>query len=102
MNRRTKERVDLRLQCRLGPEKVLSTASAGQSEVIGQTSNLSRCGLAMQWLDSVEMPVIGTDLTVDIDLPADASFGRRLMRCRVTIVRIFTSEEGFPTVGMKI
>ena len=102
MNRRTKDRVDLRLQCRLGPEKVLSVTSASQSQVIGLTQNVSRCGLLMRWLDTVELPAPGSDLTVDIDLPADASFGPRLMRCRTTVVRIIRSSEGLLTVGMKI
>jgi hypothetical protein len=102
MNRRTKERVDLRLQCRLGPEKVLSVPSSGQSQIIGLTSNLSRCGLLMQWIETVDLPIIGSELTVDIDLPADASFGRRMMRCRTTVVRVMADSEGPVTVGMKI
>jgi PilZ domain len=101
MNRRTKERVDLRLQCRLGPEKVLSVPAGGASQIIGLTSNLSRSGLLMHWLDAVELPALGSDLTVDIDLPAEASFGRRMMRCRTTVVRIIKSD-GVPTIGMKI
>ena len=102
MNRRTKERVDLNLQCRLGPSKVLSVPSASQSQIIGLTQNLSRCGLLMRWRENVELPVVGSELTVDIDLPADAAYGRRMMRCRTTIVRILKSAEGLPTVGMKI
>jgi hypothetical protein len=102
MNRRTKERVDLRLQCRLGPEKVLSGSAADQTQIIGLTQNLSRCGLLLCWLDNVELPVVGTDLTVDIDLPADASFGPRMMRCKTTVVRIIRSGDSLPTVGMKI
>jgi len=102
MNRRTKDRVDLRLQCRLGPQKVLSVASAGQSQIIGLTQNVSRCGLLMRWLEDVELPAPGSDLTVDIDLPADASFGPRLMRCRATVVRIIRNAEGLLAVGMKI
>jgi hypothetical protein len=102
MNRRTKDRVDLRLQCRLGPQKVLSVTSATQAQVIGLTQNVSRCGLLMRWLDTIELPAPGSDLTVDIDLPADASFGPRLMRCRTTVVRIIRSSEGLLTVGMKI
>ena len=102
MNRRTKERVDLHLQCRLGPSKVLSIPLAGQSQIIGLTQNLSRCGILMRWQDNVELPVVGSELTVDIDLPADAAYGRRLMRCRTTVVRILTSDDGVQTVGMKI
>jgi hypothetical protein len=101
MNRRTKERIDLNLQCRLGPEKVLSVFSAEQTAVIGLTQNLSRNGLLMRWLETEELPRVGSHLTVDIDLPADAAFGRRMMRCRTTVVRIIRS--GGPlTVGMRI
>lgn len=102
MNRRTKERVDLNLQCRLGPSKVLSVPTLGQSQIIGLTQNLSRCGMLMHWQESVELPAVGSELTVDIDLPADAVYGRRLMRCRTTVVRILKSADGVPTVGMKI
>lgn len=101
MNRRTKERIDLRLLCRIGPEKVLSSATANQSQVVGMTQNLSRCGLLMQWMDSVDLPEAGSSLTVDIDLPADEAFGPRLMRCGTTVVRIIPCDGGF-TVGMKI
>ena len=52
MNRRTRERIDLRLLCRIGPEKVLSSATANQSQVVGMTQNLSRCGLLMRWVDT--------------------------------------------------
>jgi hypothetical protein len=38
---------------------------------------------------------------VDIDLPADAEFGRRMMRCRTTVVRLIRSA-AFVAVGMKI
>jgi hypothetical protein len=102
MNRRTKDRIDLRLLCRIGPQKVLSSASANQSQVVGMTQNLSRCGLLMQWRDTVDLPEAGSSLTVDIDLPADASFGPRLMRCGTTVVRIIRSAEGGLTVGMRI
>jgi hypothetical protein len=102
MNRRTRERIDLRLLCRIGPEKVLSSATANQSQVVGMTQNLSRCGLLMRWMDTVELPETGSSLTVDIDLPADASFGPRLMRCGTTVVRIIPSDSGGFTVGMKI
>lgn len=101
MNRRTKERVDLNLQCRLGPEKVLSVPSADPAQVIGLTENLSRTGMLMRWLDAVELPAVGSHLTVDIDLPADQSFGRRIMRCRTTVVRILKTDVGL-AVGMKI
>jgi hypothetical protein len=102
MNRRTKDRIDLRLLCRIGPEKVLSSASANQSQVVGMTQNLSRCGLLMRWMDSVDLPEAGSALTVDIDLPADEAFGPRLMRCGTTVVRILPSADGGFTVGMKI
>jgi hypothetical protein len=101
MNRRTKERLDLRLVCRTGPGTVLSALGA-TSRNIGLTENLSRSGLLMKWLDEVSLPAIGSELTVDIELPADSSFGPRLMRCRSTVVRIFTDSDALPTVGMKI
>jgi hypothetical protein len=94
--------MDLRLLCRIGPTKVLSSAFANQSQVVGMTQNLSRCGMLMLWQKSVELPAIGSPLTVDIDLPADESFGPRLMRCGTTVVRIIPSATGESTVGMRI
>ena len=101
MNRRTKERLDLRLVCRIGPDKVLSTLGV-PAQSLGLTQNLSRSGLLMRWLDTVSLPHVGSGLTVDIELPADASFGPRLMRCRTTVVRIITDPDALPTVGMRI
>ena len=94
--------MDLQLLCRVGPEKVLSSAQANQSQVVGMTQNLSRCGMLMVWREEVALPAIGSPLTVDIDLPADASFGPRRMRCGTTVVRIIRSADGAPTVGMRI
>ena len=101
MNRRTKERLDLRLVCRIGPDKVLSTLGV-PAQSLGLTQNLSRSGLLMRWLDTVSLPTVGSGLTVDIELPGDASFGPRLMRCRTTVVRIITNPDALPTVGMRI
>lgn len=101
MNRRTKDRLDLQLLCRVGAEKVLSKPS-GATHSLGLTENLSRSGLLMRWLDAVALPDVGTDLTVDIDLPVDASFGPRVMRCQATVVRILRPIGALPTVGMKI
>jgi hypothetical protein len=101
MNRRTKERLDLRLLCRIGPAKVLSALDS-PAQSIGLTQNLSRSGLLMRWLDTVTLPEVGSSLVVDIELPADTSFGPRLMRCRTTVVRIIEAPAELPTVGMKI
>jgi hypothetical protein len=101
MNRRTKDRLDLQLLCRVGAEKVLSKPS-GATCSLGLTENLSRSGLLIRWLDAVALPEVGTDLTVDIDLPVDASFGPRVMRCQATVVRIIRPIGVLPTVGMKI
>jgi hypothetical protein len=56
----------------------------------------------MRWLDTVSLPQVGSGLTVDIELPADASFGPRLMRCRTTVVRIIADSDAVPAVGMRI
>jgi hypothetical protein len=101
MNRRLKERLDLRLLCRVGADKVVS-ALGSPSQSLGLTQNLSRSGLLMRWLNAVALPEVGSALTVDIELPAEGSFGPRVMRCRTTVVRIIASENDLPTVGMRI
>jgi hypothetical protein len=105
MNRRTKERLDLQLLCRIGARTVLSTPSGRQAAKvrgIGLTENLSRSGLLMKWLDAVALPEIGAELTVDIDLPVDEAFGPRAMRCQATVVRIIRTGRTAPVVGMRI
>jgi hypothetical protein len=105
MNRRTKERLDLRLLCRIGSDQILS-APGTPSRGLGLTQNLSRSGLLLRWLDAVALPEVGSALTVDIELPADGAFGPRVMRCRTVVVRILAPVEGvgegLPTVGLRI
>jgi hypothetical protein len=100
-NRRTNERLELRLLCRLGSDKVLSAlGTPGQS--LGRTENLSRSGLLLHWLPAISLPELGSSLTVDIELPGDSAFGPRLMRCRTTVVRILRETPELPRVGLTI
>jgi len=96
MDRRTKARLDLQLLCRIGADKVLS------SPLGALTENMSREGMLLRWIEAVPLPGTGCKLTVDVDLPENEGIGRRVMRCRTTVVRIVREGDGPPSVGLHI
>ena len=96
MDRRTKPRIDLRLICRISAGEVLSEPCDGLIE------NVSRGGMLMRWMESVPLPDIGSNLVVDIDLPASSGYAARLMRCQTTVVRIDERTGVQPCVGLQI
>jgi hypothetical protein len=82
MDRRTNLRMELQLVCHVGPEKILSRP------VGATTQNVSRNGMLMHWTQEAPLPSVGSRLSVEVDLPANADFGPRVMKCRTTVVRI--------------
>ena len=96
MDRRTKQRIDLQLLCRLGTGAIRSTPLEGITE------NISRNGILMRWLDAVPLPEVGAELTVEFSLPESEDFGPRVMRCETTVVRIKTGANGQPAVALRI
>ena len=53
-------------------------------------------------LANVVTPCMGDPLIVEIDLPANHSFGRKCMQCQTTVVRIEKSEGGSARLALRI
>ena len=99
MERRRNARIDLNLQCRITAPRV------GARPVIAVTENMSRGDILVllageQFEDAV--PCVGDPLIVEIDLPANHSFGRKCMVCQTTVVRMATSDSGAPRLALRI
>ena len=96
MDRRADPRVEVRLPC----HAVLPGTRA--RIFVGLTENISRSGVLLAWseeLGSSLLPQPGDFLTVDIELPANRSFGRRCMHCEAVVARVI---EGDPESGTRI
>jgi hypothetical protein len=112
MDRRTKDRHDLRLLCHVGKPKAGRKAAGSptestlagfiSAEVESLTENMSRDGMLMRWLDEVPLPELGASLTVEIDLPAGPDFGPRVMKCAGTVVRITGRPGTKRSVGLRL
>jgi hypothetical protein len=100
MNRRSKERLDLQLVCRVGPSGKLSTPPF-RPEVL-MSENFSRGGALVRWLPTIPLPPIGCRLTVDVELPALPGAHPRAMRCAAQVVRIDTSRDSQLLVAVRI
>ena len=48
------------------------------------------------------MPGMGDPLIVEIDLPANHTFGRKCMQCQTTVVRIDKVESGATRLALRI
>lgn len=96
MDRRTKQRIDLQLHCRLGTGAIRSAALEGITE------NISRTGILMRWHEAVPLPKVGSGLTVEFSLPESEDFGPRVMRCQTTVIRIKPGADGQPAVALRI
>src|SRR5690348_6848532 len=99
MDRRTKERLDLQLVCRIGSRKVFSALRAHGTLL---TENLSRTGILLRWLPGVAVPSIGSKLTVDVGLPAAKGATPRAMRCSAQVVRIERKSDECHLVGVTV
>lgn len=96
MDRRTKSRVDLRLNCRIEGLSLLSENSGETTE------NISRNGLLLRWTRQTPAPRAGSTLRVEVELPSDGGFAPRLMRCDSTVLRIIPGDEGSSHVALKV
>lgn len=96
IDRRTKPRIDLRLNCRV-------VGRASDSDNSGQTSeNISRNGLLLRWTRSAPAPTAGSELRVEVELPSDGVFAPRLIRCESTVVRVISGDDGQSHVALKV
>lgn len=100
MDRRTKERLDLQLVCRVGAGKALPAASRADERLMSE--NFSRNGILLRWLPDVKMPEIGAKLTVDVGLPTPPGAAPRAMRCNARVVRIQRKKDDHHLIGFEI
>jgi c-di-GMP-binding flagellar brake protein YcgR len=99
MERRRNARLDINLQCRI------TSPRAGTQPLVAVTENMSRGDILVQLagdLANGAMPCMGDPLIVEIDLPANHTFGRKCMQCQTTVVRIDKSEIGSPRLALRI
>jgi hypothetical protein len=91
--------VEVRLPCHV------EFARSKSRLCVGLTENMSRSGILVTWnADSpaASLPKPGDLLTVDIELPANHSFGRRCMHCQAVVARVSAGEKGQPLVAMQV
>lgn len=99
MDRRADPRVELKLPCHIVFPRTKSRL------FVGTTENMSRSGILIIWsTDRVitMLPKPGDLLTVDVELPANHSFGRRCMHCQAVVARVSTGETGGPRVAFQV
>ena len=99
MDRRADPRVEVRLPCHVESAKTRSRLC------VGQTENMSRSGILVAWhadSDASELPNPGDLLSVDIELPANHSFGRRCMHCQAVVARVSAGSKGEALVAMQV
>jgi hypothetical protein len=96
MDRRTKSRVDLRLNCRIDGTSPISDNSGETTE------NISRNGLLLRWTRTAPAPAAGSAVRVEVELPSDGVFAPRLIRCESTVVRVIKGADGRAQVALKV
>ena len=83
MERRKRDRVNVRLECRIGP--------AGQAEQgpCNVTENISRTGMLIRWdWATSAAPMVGDRFLAKLKLPASPMFGQRWMLFQSEVVRV--------------
>jgi c-di-GMP-binding flagellar brake protein YcgR len=99
MERRRNARLDINLQCRI------TSPRTGARTLDAVTENMSRGDILILLAEDQangSMPCMGDPLIVEIDLPANHTFGRKCMQCQTTVVRIDKSESGSARLGLRI
>jgi hypothetical protein len=85
MNRRSNERIEMKLPCKLIFPKEWGTS------VPGMTANMHRDGLLVSCNPrdlSGELPAVGSRGKVQVELPPNPLFTRKCIVCDTTLVRI--------------
>jgi hypothetical protein len=98
INRRENPRMDIRLRCH-----VMSPALWSQTAMC--TENISRNGVLVAWCGDgarVPVPSPGQILTVEIELPANHSFGQKCIHCQGTVARVTSGESDGPRVALRV
>lgn len=100
MDRRSKERIDLQLICRIGSCEMLSMPRSSCDVLMSE--NFSRAGILLRWVPAIPLPPIGSRLTIDVELPTLPGQEPRAVRCAAQVVRVATGEDSRHLVGMTI
>jgi hypothetical protein len=97
MNLRDNPSVDVRLRCYAGSPKMKPP------RYVGVTENISRVGILVLWdREQADPPHVGELLTIDLELPANHTFGRKCMHCETTAVRVSSGEGSAARVALNI
>ncbi len=98
MERRQNPRIGVRLPCRV-------TGPGGKfCQPVGLTQDVSRGGILVRWdlSHAFQLPRPGDLLDLEIELPANHSFGRKCLYCQATAVRVAPQDSGGPLVAFQI
>lgn len=95
MDRRTKSRIDVKLNCRIN-------AGGTASPVDAITENVSRTGMLMLWGSDTPLPKVARKLSLDVLLPENSEFGPRVMRCRAEVTRVSERAGGQYEVALRV
>ena len=100
MNRRTKQRESVQLNCRLtGPGK-------NSRKIQGKTLNISRHGLLTVLVEpttpTLDFLQVGKMWTIEVQLPTDHPFEPKCMHCQATVTRVSPNDGGDVQVAFKI
>jgi len=96
MDRRTRDRVEVQLKCCVDAGKITAVSARALTE------NVSRTGILIRWKAEAPLPVVDSKLILDVELPENSEFGPRVMRCRVSVVRVLPETGRHPGVALKI
>ncbi len=99
MDRRADPRVEVRLRCHL------NVPTSKLSLFVGMSVNMSRSGILLAWDTKglvTNPPGPGETVSVDIELPASHTFGRRCMHCQAAVARVTPAERGLALVALQV
>src|SRR5271154_1018014 len=99
MNRRSNERIEMKLPCQL------TFPADWQSAVPGVTANMHRDGVLISCDPRNlhgEMPKVGSRGKIQVELPANPAFSRKCIVCDTTLVRVEKLGEDETQFAMRI
>jgi len=97
INRRESPRIEIKLRCH-----VTSPALCVNGAMY--TENISRSGILVAWRGTETNPPTpssGQIITIEIELPANHSFGQKCIHCQGTVARLNLTDE-FPRVALRV
>jgi hypothetical protein len=99
MNRRSNERIEMKLPCQL------TFPANWESPVPGVTANMHRDGVLISCDPrnlQGEMPKVGSKGKVQVELPPNPQFSRKCIVCDTTLVRVESIGESETQFAMRI